>query len=197
MQEIAKNLGGECLSKNYIDALTKLKWVCEKGHTWEAKPNDIKRGTWCPFCSVERAKHSWKNQFGNKFDFHKKELDNLKSLAKSKGGKCLSDRYTNNETHLQWQCKKGHVWKAKSGNIKSEKWCPICAIEYVASLRRGNIKDMQEIAKSRGGKCLSEKYINVDTKLKWQCGKGHIWEAVPSSIKRGSWCARCVRRKQK
>jgi len=62
---------------------------------------------------------------------------------------------------------------------------------------RGNIEEMRKIAESRGGKCLSEHYVNVDTRLRWQCKKGHIWEAVPSSIKRGSWCARCVRRKQK
>src|SRR3989344_968350 len=195
MQEIAKSRHGRCLSENYVNISTELKWQCEKGHIWKAKPHDVKRGTWCPYCSIERAKHSWNNQFGTASEFQKNELNNLKSLAKMKDGECLSDRYTNNAMKLKWKCKEGHVWEAKSGNIKSGTWCPKCAYENKASLRRGNIKDMQEIAESREGKCLSEKYINVDTKLKWQCEKGHVWEAIPSSIKRGSWCPRCAKSK--
>ncbi|PKM92484.1 MAG: hypothetical protein CVU81_00175, partial [Euryarchaeota archaeon HGW-Euryarchaeota-1] len=45
-----------------------------------------------------------------------------------------------------------------------------------------------------GGKCLSTKYINANTKLKWQCKEGHRWEAIPSSIKKGSWCPVCARK---
>jgi len=192
MQEIAKGKRGRCLSENYIHIFTKLKWQCNKGHIWEAKPHDIKRGTWCPVCSSERARNDWKNQSGTASEFQKNELNNLKSLAKMKGGECLSDKYLNNSTPLQWQCKERHIWEARSGNIKSGKWCPICSYDYRASLQRGNIEEMQKIAESRGGKCLSEKYINVNTKLKWQCEKGHIWEAISSSIKRGSWCPICA-----
>lgn len=196
MQEIAKNNGGKCLSKNYINISTELEWQCKEGHIWKAKPHDIKRGTWCPVCSIERAKSQWNNQFGDAFKFQENELNILRNLSKMKGGECLSDRYVNNATKLKWKCKEGHIWEAKSGNIKSGKWCPKCSYEYRASLRRGNIEEMRKIAESRGGKCLSEKFVNVDTKLRWQCKKGHIWEAVPSSIKRGSWCARCVKGKQ-
>jgi len=32
---------------------------------------------------------------------------------------------------------------------------------------------MQQVAKKRGGKCLSEKYVNAKTKLEWECRKGH------------------------
>ncbi|MBU4348311.1 zinc-ribbon domain-containing protein [Patescibacteria group bacterium] len=53
------------------------------------------------------------------------------------------------------------------------------------------IKDMQEIAKKKKGKCLSKKYINTHVKLKWQCKKGHKWEATPAHIKSGEWCPKC------
>ena len=45
---------------------------------------------------------------------------------------------------------------------------------------------MRELAQQKGGKCLSNKYINVDTKLRWKCGEGHIWESIPYLIKSGS-----------
>ncbi len=196
MKRIAESRGGECLSENYINISTELEWQCKKGHIWKAKPHDIKRGTWCPACSIERAKYDWKNQSGTASEFQEGELSNLQKLARAKGGECLSDKYVNNATKLKWKCKEGHIWEAKSGNIKSGKWCPKCSYEYRSSLRRGNIQDMHRLAESRGGKCLSEKYTNVDTKLKWKCKEWHIWEAVPSSIKRGSWCAKCIRNKK-
>ena len=43
---------------------------------------------------------------------------------------------------------------------------------------------MQEIAESRGGKCLSSNYLNAHAKLLWECSEGHQWEAIPSNIKK-------------
>jgi hypothetical protein len=51
MQKVAKKMGGECLSKIYINNRTKLKWKCKKGHIWEAIYDGvISRGIWCPKC---------------------------------------------------------------------------------------------------------------------------------------------------
>jgi hypothetical protein len=46
-------------------------------------------------------------------------------------------------------------------------------------------------ANKKGGKCLSTVYVNSQTKLKWQCAKGHIWEAKPNTIQQGHWCKIC------
>jgi len=127
MQEIAKSRGGRCLSENYINIYTKLAWQCKKSHIWKANSHDIKRGTWCPICSVERAKHDWKNQAGTASEFQKSELDNLKGLAKMKDGECLSDKYVNNSTSLRWRCGKGHLWEAIPSSIKRGSWCPKCS----------------------------------------------------------------------
>ena len=34
MISLAKKYGGECLSTNYVDSKTKLRWRCSKGHEW-------------------------------------------------------------------------------------------------------------------------------------------------------------------
>ena len=57
--------------------------------------------------------------------------------------------------------------------------------------RRKNLEEMQSIAAARGGKLLSKGYIDALTKLRWRCAEGHEWEAIPHSIKRGSWCGKC------
>ncbi|MBK8579606.1 MAG: hypothetical protein IPN78_15715 [Candidatus Accumulibacter sp.] len=52
MRLLAQGRGGECLSSEYINNKTKLKWKCAKGHEWLAQPSDIQQGQWCPRCAV-------------------------------------------------------------------------------------------------------------------------------------------------
>jgi hypothetical protein len=47
------------------------------------------------------------------------------------------------------------------------------------------------LAASKGGSCLSDRYINKATPLRWQCALGHRWRAQPGRVKRGTWCAKC------
>lgn len=56
-----------------------------------------------------------------------------------------------------------------------------------------NIDHFKKLAEEKGGKCLSNEYINCKTKLEFQCDIGHIWKAEPAHIVRGTWCPRCGR----
>ncbi|WKB50893.1 hypothetical protein [Eleftheria terrae] len=49
--EAARARGGECLSSTYINAATKLSWVCDRGHLWHAPLSRIRRGHWCRECA--------------------------------------------------------------------------------------------------------------------------------------------------
>lgn len=51
MQIIAECKGGKCISTKYKNAHTKLLWECGNKHQWMAKPDAVKRSTWCPECS--------------------------------------------------------------------------------------------------------------------------------------------------
>ena len=56
--------------------------------------------------------------------------------------------------------------------------------------------DMQQVAKFRGGKCLSPFMVKGDlyTKLLWQCHDGHRFYASPYTIlKAGHWCIECTK----
>lgn len=176
MQEIAKTRGGECLSDKYINSQTKLKWRCRERHEWEATPNGIVGGKWCPYCA----------------GIVKLTIEEMQEIAKSRGGECLSSSYININSKLKWRCSEGHEWEIKPGHVKNGSWCPYCA-----GSAKLTIEEMQEIAKSRGGECLSQDYINARTNLKWRCGDGHEWEAVPHSIKRGRWCPICAKERKK
>ena len=50
-QAAAAARGGECLSKVYVNAQTKLTWLCDRGHQWQAVLASVRnQGTWCPQC---------------------------------------------------------------------------------------------------------------------------------------------------
>ena len=169
---LAKSKGGKCLSERYIDIHTKLEWECKKGHRWKTTPHVVKiDGAWCPYCS-NRVRRT---------------IEEMRALAESRGGKCLSMKYFNANTKLEWKCEKGHRWSAKPVSIKQGAWCPYCAHHVKLT-----IGEMQELAKSRGGKCLSKEYVNNHTKLKWECKNGHRWESTPKSVKKGNWCIYCA-----
>jgi nucleoside-diphosphate-sugar epimerase len=54
------------------------------------------------------------------------------------------------------------------------------------------LNDMQELAKSRGGECLSKEYTDLKTRMKWKCAFGHEWEATPKLPLTGHWCPECT-----
>jgi hypothetical protein len=122
----------------------------------------------------------------NKNESNNKRLRDMQALAKSRGGKCLSDKYINSHTKSAWECKEKHIWRALFSSIKDGSWCPYCA-----KVKKRTIEEMRELAISRGGKCLSKTYTNMLTKLEWECENQHIWFALPHSVIGGSWCPIC------
>lgn len=60
-----------------------------------------------------------------------------------------------------------------------------------------NIGMMQEIARLKGGECISEVYINRISKLRWRCKELHEWDSTPASVISGNWCLLCSNKKNK
>jgi len=54
------------------------------------------------------------------------------------------------------------------------------------------LKEMQELAKRKGGKCLSKQYVNTSTKLLFECKNGHEFLMIPPDVKGGHWCPHCA-----
>jgi hypothetical protein len=181
LQIIAEQHRGKCLSKEYVNINTSIDWECQKGHRWSARPETVQNGKWCPFCKKQKRKVPW--------------LKQMQEIAEQHGGKCLSKEYINGNSPLLWQCEKGHKWKATPRIVSNFAiWCTKCnKINKIANA----LKRLQKIAEDLGGKCLSTKYINMNTPMKWQCKNGHIWSTLPRYIINGTWCPECKKSKKK
>lgn len=64
----------------------------------------------------------------------------------------------------------------------------------MASIDQKHLDDLKKIAEDRGGYCLSKKYKGSSSNLSWKCKEGHVWQATPSNIKKGTWCTICIKK---
>lgn len=123
-------------------------------------------------------------------------LDDCQQAAEKRGGRCLSTEYKNANCKVQWRCKYGHIWEASLSKVKQNRWCKICG--YESSSKKRKFSDAIGIAKSiaidNGGKCISNEYINIDSKLLWKCKNVNHkeWRASLYCVKNlNRWCKGC------
>ncbi len=177
--------GGKLLSHIYRSLREPLRWQCAQGHVWFTPLAKIKIGRWCPTCRKREAAKS-------------RRLDGLniaKHIAGKRGGDCLSTEYHASNVKLLWKCSRNHTWRATLSKVKdAHTWCPKCAKPAaITKLRSKRLVFAKTYAKSRGGECLSEKYFNTHTALKWRCSVGHVWrrplgETLSEKLE---WCKEC------
>lgn len=126
MRALARTHRGRCLSETYINNATKLHWQCQHGHTWWAPPWIVKKGYWCGQCAKVAAKAAHRAQ----------ALERMQRMAAERGGRCLSDIYTDSATKLHWLCHRGHSWWATPNTVQQGSWCPDCAsLERITSAK--------------------------------------------------------------
>lgn len=171
-RELAARRGGQCLSKHYQNTREKLQWRCAAGHVWFANLEGVLKGDWCWTCHFERIKLGHAD---------------IEAVAHKRGGRCLS-AYVDKETPLEWLCSEGHIWSTPWCRVSKGQWCHRCAVK--ARIR--TISDLQEVAQSRGGRCLPTAYLGVHEKHEWECMDRHVWYASANSVLRGSWCPECA-----
>ena len=124
-------------------------------------------------------------------------IEKMNEIAKERGGICISTHYVNRHTKLIWQCAKKHKWSATPFRVKQGTWCPRCAIEKRAQKLRLPLEEVKKIAIERDGKCLTQKYINAKTPIKWECKYGHQWKSAIDGVKYGgAWCPVCAGNKK-
>jgi hypothetical protein len=59
-------------------------------------------------------------------------------------------------------------------------------------MRKLTLDEIQRDAAARGGRCVSETYVDSLTLMEWECAAGHRWRACAHAIRQGHWCKRCA-----
>lgn len=178
LREIAASKGGELLDKGFDGAAKKMEWKCDKGHVWSAAGYRIVSGAWCPTCAgVIRP-----------------TIQDMRKIAVSRNGSCLSAEYIGAHEKLEWRCDKGHKWMASPSTIKHGSWCPSCFRVRLSKVKRiGPVGVLIKLAARHGGTLRSKVNMGSRVKHEWECEKGHKWMAKPTTVQQGYWCAQCAR----
>ena len=160
-------------------------WRCSKEHEWQAEVASRAAGSGCPYCYGRYA--TKENNLASKYPELLAEWD--RELNK---GLAPSDFTPHVNKKVWWRCVKGHSWQATIYNrTKNKSGCPTCA---QANARKYSIEDFQNLAKNRGGKCLSTEFTSSRFKLKFCCKEGHTWDARADAILyTNKWCPICGR----
>ncbi|MDS9471545.1 hypothetical protein [Sporosarcina pasteurii] len=177
IKKYAEERGGWCLSDEYRNMKTKLKWVCANEHYFEKTFEKIKyKNSWCWECRKEELAK----------ERRKYSIKDMMQFANTRNGECISEGFTNTNYKLTWKCEKGHVWDASYETVKKGHWCSECA---------GNNKKTKEyileIAKKFNVQWIPSEYQGVKEKMQWRCIKGHVFNKTLDLIQRGSGCPEC------
>ncbi|MCA0375314.1 MAG: zinc-ribbon domain-containing protein [Gemmatimonadetes bacterium] len=66
-------------------------------------------------------------------------------------------------------------------------------ISLLAAFSSTTMLRLDEIAASRGGRCVTRQFQGWNAALTWECRQAHQWKASPSSVLHlGSWCPACA-----
>lgn len=176
LQEYAVEKGGKCLSTEFINRRTKVKFECAEGHQWEALPTIIfYERTWCKRCA----------------GLAKLGLEDMKKWALEKGGVCLSKSFKGRESKLRWKCAAGHEFEYTPKKVRKGLWCTKCTIDKE---RLESLELMKILAAEREGKCLSTDYFSSEDHLEWECKNGHQFKKSRDKVKQltaENWCGKC------
>ena len=170
-KEIAKKNSGKCISDEYINNSTPMKWKCKNNHVWYAIFSNIQKGQWCGKCSGIN-------------------IEKCYALAQERGGRCLSKECRGHDDVIKWECENKHVWTNTYTNVRNSKsWCAECRRIKISNKLIGSAKKLADIM---GGDCLSNECKNHHDKIQLICAEGHIWFAEYNSVKNGYWCPYCA-----
>ena len=105
----------------FSSASTKVWWVCEKGHEWEATVNSRSNGNGCPYCSGRRVLLGFN-------DLKTANPDLASEWNYQQNGDLNPEDFTaNSGRKVWWICNEGHEWQATISSRNNGRGCPKCA----------------------------------------------------------------------
>lgn len=165
-----KKEGCKLTSTKYINAHTKLDYICDKGHEHSITWSSWNAGHRCSYCA----------------GLAKPLIEEFRLFLKDEGFILLEDTYINNYTNMKCICSYGHKCSTTWNRWKQGKRCPYCS---------GKDKKTIDFIRQKFAKedyiCSSTEYINAKTKLDYICPNGHRHSITWDSWNHNKRCPDC------
>ena len=165
--------GYKCLGE-YINARTYIRLQCPKGHIFEVTPDVFKSSVNDQiekYGTVECAGHC-----------HERTKDEFLSMLIVEDYKLVGE-YINSTTRVEIECNENHITAVLPSQFKDGYRCNRC----FGSNKENALIKLRERAIHFNHKIVGE-YITYDTKIDFECDKGHPYRTIPRCIGQCSTC---------
>ncbi len=181
--DLANQADGWDPQKVTIRANIKLKWICVKGHQWEALLSNRGKGIGCPYCS------------------NKKVLVGFNDLASQYPALALEAHNWDPETVVskssnrtrEWKCRIGHIYSTTPDRRIRGDACPYCSSHQLLKGFNDLLTNYPAIASEAFEWDPSTLMSQSNKDRKWRCAEGHIWKTSPSTRVAGIGCPSCAK----
>jgi len=174
---------------------SKVWWLDQYGHEWQATPISRISGNGCPFCSGRFA-------ISGKTDLVSTHPALASQWHPTKNGLLMPcDMKAGSGREVWWEDEKGHEWKARISARAAGNGCPICANRKILvgynDLATTHPQYAAQLHPDQNGDITAEKITaGYGRKLWWRCEQGHEWyTSIASRIKNGAGCPICANKK--
>lgn len=164
------------LENKYVNAHTKLQYICPKGHKHSITWYHWRAGHRCPYCAGQG----------------KLDIDIIRRSLEAEGYTLVTDKYINRHQKLEYICPEKHKHSVTWGNwYFNNARCPICSAKRRAGLQRKSFDSIKKSFQNEGYKVLTDIYTNCDQKLSCICPNGHEYQISWHSWNSGIRCPKC------
>lgn len=181
--ELAKQADGWDPTQVTSRASKKLKWVCKRGHHWEALLSNRGKGVGCPYCSNQKVLIGF-NDLESQYPLIALEAHNWDPKAViSKSSREKKD----------WRCRRGHIYSTTPDRRIRGDGCPICSSHQLLK----GFNDLETVLPHIAAEAFewdpSTLMSQSNRPRKWRCIKGHIWMTSPATRAKGIGCPSCAK----
>jgi hypothetical protein len=111
--------------------------------------------------------------------------------------------YSSTYSKLWFRCRNNHIFETSPHNVLKGHDCKKCSMKRVTLENRKDNSTFIKQLEQRNEKFPNKKvslvegqiYQKTNEPLSFRCMQGHVWNAIPKTIIRGSYCPECKRNK--
>jgi ribosomal protein L44E len=190
-QRFPERKGADFSKFEYINNRTKSTVICQKGHKFEIRPNDLLSGYWCFYCAnLKRAE----KRKSNKEEFLEKLFN---KFPERKCADFSKFEYINAKTKSTVICQNEHKFKVTPNSLLSGSWCPVCAQKKRADILKKSQEQFIKEAEGIHGKDRYDysrvNYINNHTHVEIECLQcKKFFKQTPLMHLQGQGCPYCA-----
>jgi len=179
-----KSQGCELLSKKYVNAMTKMSYICSCGNHSEIKFNTFKNGTRCKRCGNKKSS-----------DMQRYSYEYVHNYFEEQNCTLLDESYIDSKTKMKYICSCGEKSEIIFNSFKNGHRCKSCGYKNRSMPTKHSFEYIKAYFEEQNCKLLSKEYFDKDSLLEYICSCGIASKISFNNFRNGHRCISCGAKK--